>query len=138
MSEVMTVMNQSRECGISVDHFPAIARAQSEAERAASLLTLKNLFKETPQFSRSAATGDAYLDEVIPATLFEKMLPFLAFFAVVIGCIVLTKIEPLGYSLMLLDPLLVALFIYIRSERRQRARTITHSPVRGGACRLDQ
>ena len=138
MSEVMTITNERRERGISVDPFPAIARAQSEAERAAALLTLRNLFKETPHSARSATTGDAYLDEVIPATLFEKALPFLAFFAVVAGCIMLPILEPLAYSLMLLDPLLVALFIYVRSERRQRARTITHSPLRGGVWSLNR
>ena len=137
MSEVLTIMNEGRKHGLAVESFPTLARAQAEAERAASVLALKKLFKETPQFSGSAASGDTYLDEVIPATLLEKSLPFLAFFAVVAGCFMLAFSEPLAFSLMLLDPLLVALFLYMRSNRRQRARTISYSPVRGGSWSLD-
>jgi hypothetical protein len=66
------------------------------------------------------------LDTLIPPSLIEKSLPWLAFFAVITGCFALAVSQALAIALMVFDPLFVCAYLYARSARRHRAQELSN------------
>jgi hypothetical protein len=72
----------------------------------------------------------ALLDEVIPPTLTEKSLPVLAMVASITGFFAMLSLEPVAQNFILLGPVLLVLYQYIRTDRQQKAKKRSYSDLR--------
>jgi hypothetical protein len=108
---------------------PAQQRREQQ-ERAEAILNMRKTLGDLSHSTPTEETGRAHLDAILPPGQFEKLLPFAALLAVIAGCIAFSVSQHLAYTLMAVDPLLVGVYLYIKSDRQQRARELSQSHVR--------
>jgi hypothetical protein len=80
-------------------------------------------------FTTTDEATEPQLDQVIPPSLLEKSLPFLALFAVIVGFCALPIYGAVNYSIILFNPVLVGLYLNRKGTRRQRAKELVQRDV---------
>lgn len=108
---------------------PAQQRREQQ-ERAEAIFNMRRTLGGLSHSTTTEETGRSQLDTILPPGQIEKLLPFAALLAVIAGCVAFSVSQQLAYTLMALDPLLVGVYLYVKSDRQQRARELSQSHVR--------
>jgi hypothetical protein len=140
MLEVLTTVVKCQHCGTTMETLPetqertctycGISQPDPNKDRAATMASIRRFMGESPEiWTESTVAETTLLDQAIPPSLIEKSLPFLALLVVAAALFAINTLNPVAYSLMLLNPIFVAIHLYLKTERRDRARRTSYSRI---------
>ncbi|MCC6454208.1 MAG: zinc ribbon domain-containing protein [Caldilineaceae bacterium] len=100
-----------------------LERVQYGTDKTAAELAIKRLTTEARQAEHEVKEwGTMPLDDVVPPEIIEQLLPVAAVVALLGGFISVTIVEIAPCGGMLLSLILFCLYLYIRANRRQKAK----------------